>query len=250
MNPSVEHRPVQEPGQLFGAIYAALDLELDWELLGRAYCEGDSSEFFDAERRERLLDTGLWIANDLARMFPDTGPRRSVYVGAAVAELAPILVEHLVLGREVHWLNLDTEESRELARALGSVGASFGVTLPHPSARSLGEFAAGTCDHAWLVSVLTDPDAFPALHDELYGRHGTELATGRGVLAQEHARATELARALLRCAAGPAILSTTDDELALLVPLARELGHGIDIPTSFRESALVGDRVRHCQITT
>jgi hypothetical protein len=148
---------VSTPVQLFGAVHAALELELDWEQLGRSYCEGDGGTFFDAGLRERMLDTGLRLADDLARRFALDGPRRSLYLGAAVAELALILVEKLVLGREVIWLNLDSIETREIARATSEVGARFGVPLPRPSFESLDAVAAGSCDHLWMVSVLTDP---------------------------------------------------------------------------------------------
>src|SRR5688500_16210314 len=98
----------------FGAVFAALQAELDWRALGGAYCEGDASGFFDEQLRGRMLDTGLLWADDLASRLDPEGPRRSLYVGAAVAELAPILAEHLVLGREVRWLNLAGPETSEL----------------------------------------------------------------------------------------------------------------------------------------
>src|SRR5688500_13153035 len=96
--------------QRFGAVFAVLQAELDWRALGSAYCEGDASGFFDQELRARMLDTGLLWADDLASRLDAKGPRRSLYVGAAVAELAPILAEHLVLGREVRWFNLPGPE--------------------------------------------------------------------------------------------------------------------------------------------
>ncbi len=235
--------------QLFGAVHAALELELDWELLGRAYCEGDASEFFDAALRERVLDTGLRLADELAGRFAADGPRRSLYLGAAVAELAPMLVEHLVLGREVIWINLAGEESSELARALNVVGAKLGVGLPVPSFDSLDRVDKASCDHLWMVSVLTDPDAFPALHDELYQRAGSDLATGRGSLSDDRRRANELCRGLLQRAASPCTLCSSDEELEVLGPLALAFGLQLEVPSVSRDSAIVGDQVRICRLT-
>lgn len=231
----------------FGAIYAQLEWELDWELLGRSYCDGDGSAFFDSRRRARILDTGLRLADDLAARLRARGPRQSLYVGAATAELAPILVEHLLLERKLVWLNVDSPEIRELARALGIVAARNAIELPLPVAKlALGP---GSCDHIWIVSVLTDPEHFPALHDDLYERVGGELAAGGGSLSEDLRRARELARTWLACAAAPCTLSTTDEELTLLAPLAAERGLRLEIPAQGRLSALVGDRVRLCSLT-
>ena len=239
---------MQEAIQTFGAALTELLGELDWARLGRVYCEGDGSEFFDDERRERLLDIGLRIADELATALPQGGPRRSLYVGAAVAELAPILAERLVLGREVVWLNLPGEETDELARALRAVGERLGLALPAPSTDALATLPEAPFDHLWMVSVLTDPDAFPALHDELYERAGGPLATGRGELGEERERAKALAEALLARAAPEALLSTTDEELTVFEPLARRLGRALEVPKTSRLTAVVGDRLRYCSL--
>jgi len=42
--------------QLFGAVLDTIQAELDWEGLGRAYCEGDGTDFFHDELRERWLE--------------------------------------------------------------------------------------------------------------------------------------------------------------------------------------------------
>jgi hypothetical protein len=239
---------VSASAERFGEIYAQLDAELDWQLLGRCSCEGDGSEFFDDELRERILDTGLLVADDLAGKLPKRGPARSLYVGAAVAELAPMLVEQLVLGREVVWLNLDSAELRELDRALEAVSNRCAIELPRPA--SALQLAAASCDHVWIVSVLSDPEHFPALHDDLYGRAGSELATGRGDLREDRDRALALARHWLECCALPCILSSTDEELSLLAPLAASLGLALEVPERAQISAVVGDRIRHCSVLT
>lgn len=208
--------PDPRAAERLAAALGELEAELDWPGLGAAYCEGDARGFFDAERRARLLDVGLALADEVAARLPARGPRRSLYVGAAVAELAPLLVEHLVLGRELRWHLLPGPELDELSRALARVGERLGLDLPRPDPCPLESVAPQPCDHLWLVSVLTDPDAFPALHDALYDRAGTPRATGRGDPSAESARADALVDALLAHAAPDALLTTTTDEWPLV----------------------------------
>jgi len=235
---------VEQRVRRFGALMAALEDELQWELLGRTYCDGDGTDFFDAGRRERVLDVGLRFADDLGGRLAPGLEHQSLYLGAAVAELAPILFEHVVLGRRVHWLNTENPECRELTRALGAVCEREGVAPIAPSSRASDSLEAGCCDHLWLVSVLTDPEAFPALHDELYQRAGGLLATGRGDLHEERGVARRLARNVLERADRRALLCTTDEELEIVLPVARELGRTLEPLPGGRISALVGDRVR------
>jgi hypothetical protein len=236
--------PDPRAAERLAAAWAELEAELDWERLGASYCEGDARTFFDAERRAHVLDTGLALADDVAARLPSNGPDRSLYVGAAVAELAPMLVERLVLAREVRWHLLPGPEFDELARALARVGERLALDLPRPDPRPLEDVAPVSCDHLWLVSVLTDPDAFPALHDALYERAGTPEATGRGDPTAEGARAAALVLALLAHAAPGALLTTTTDELPLLrerLPADARVEPG-------RLTALVGDRVAQVRL--
>jgi hypothetical protein len=227
----------------FGAAIAALDEELDWELLGRAYCEGEGSSFFDADLRERIIDTGLLFADDVASAL-GSGTGRSLYLGAEIAELPLILAEHLVLRRRVEWLNVDAPHVREIARAIEAVGARLKVELPKPSTRAIASVEPKTCDHLWMASVLTDPDHFPALHDALYERAGTRLATGRGDLDDDRRRADVLVTGLLERAADPCVLTTTDEEWTLVAPLAVQLGFDVELARNGRLTAIVGDLVR------
>ena len=235
---------------LFGAAWCELVAELDWALLGRTYCEGDGSSFFDEALLEQVLDTGLDLVDGLAAALPRAGAARSVYVGAAVAELPLLLGEVLVMGREVHWLNLPGPEVVELRRGLQVVGAKLGVRLPQPETHNLTHVPDASCDHVWLASVLTDPDAFPALHDRLYERVGGALATGRGDAAADLARAEQLVREVLAKATRPALLSTTDEELELIVPIARTLGLQLSVPTTGTLSAIVGDTLRYVRVAS
>lgn len=224
-----------------GAVLAALFDELDWPLLGASYCEGDARDFFDHERREHVLEVGLQTADELARSLPDDGPQASLYLGAALAELVPMLVESLVLERAIHWFNLPGPEFDELTRALGAVGATFAVALPVPQSVPLADAQPQPCDHLWMASVLTDPEAFPALHDELYERRGTPAATGRGDLAAERARAAQLVDCALAWSAREFLFSTSADEAGEIA--ARLMARGLRCVSSqpLPDSALVGD---------
>lgn len=225
--------------EAFGAALAALDAELDWELLERLYCWDDGEGFFSDEQREALWDAGLQIAaglsDRLAELSAD-GPRRSVYVGAAVAELVPMLVESLVLGREVRAVNLPGPEVDELNRALEAVGVALRLETAEVS---------GVYDHLWVVSVLTDPEAFPALHDELYGRSGAD-ATCRGDLVAERAQAGRLVESWCAGLARPALVSTTDEEVGFFEAEAALQGRRFKVPEIGRLTAIVGDTLRHC----
>lgn len=247
MRASGERRGIVEPMDdalsTFGAAVSAIDAELDWELLGRSYCEGDGSEFFDAALREKILDTGLRFAEDIAGALGDARGR-SLYFGAEIAELPLILAEHLVMGRRIEWLNIECAQTTELVRAIQAVSARLSVELPFPSRRALADIEPASCDHLWMVSVLTDPDSFPALHDALYERSTGPLATGRGSLEDDQRRANLLTEALLDRAAPHCVLSTTDEERSLVEPLVLRRGWTLEFFPGGRLSSIVGDRVR------
>lgn len=241
----------RERRALFASALAALDRELDWELLGASYCREGGREFFPPEQRAAILDAGLRFAGDvgeaLETLLPPSGPGASLYLGAAVAELAPILYETLVAGRRLDWHNVPGTEADELDRALARVEEELGTALPRP--RTEGSPAdAAPYDHVWCASVLTDPDAFPALHDELYERRGGPLAVGGGDLRRERAAAEQLVGKLVDSAAPVALVSTTDEELSFFERAAERRGSVLEVPERGRLSGIVGDVVRVCRL--
>lgn len=131
---------------------------LDYEKLGRVYCYEGGNEFWRAKRKpcERL---GSQVAQALLRKLPRGG--RSLYVGAGVAELPPLLAEALELGRTVEPFNLRRSEVSVLNRACRGTSVEF-------SARD-ASLAQGRFDHLWIVSVLNDPERFPDLSPLSYG---------------------------------------------------------------------------------
>jgi hypothetical protein len=226
--------------QRFGEALGRLEEELDWQALGRLYCYEGGEDFFPPEQVEAQREAGLQVAAALGERLRPGG--RSLYVGAALAELVAILCEALVLEREVVAVNLRGPEALELNRALAAVEKRCGFALPRIGFRRL-ETIAGRFDHGWLVSVVNDPEAFPALHDHLYGRTGA-LAVGGGDLARERKRATRLVDAWLERLEDGALLATTDEELPLIQPRIAAADGVLELEELAILSAIVGDPIR------
>ena len=131
---------------------------LDYATLGPVYCYEGGDEFWKA-KREPCQQLGLAIAQALSRKLAPQG--RSLYVGAGVAELPPLLVEALELGRTVEPYNLRRAEVTVLNRACRPWPVRFQA---QDAAKARGRF-----DHLWIVSVLNDPERFPDLSPFSYG---------------------------------------------------------------------------------
>ncbi len=132
---------------------------LDYETLGTIYCDEGGDEFWQAHRQP-CQQLGVTLATELKPRLGING--RSLYVGAGVAEIPTLLMEHHELHREVMACNLRTEEVEVLNHACTPFNLSFTAT----NAQDIqGEF-----DHIWIVSVLNDPELFPELSALSYGR--------------------------------------------------------------------------------
>lgn len=233
--------PLESDQARFAAALLALEQELDWRALGQHYCHEGGEDFFSAEQIEAQREAGLRFAADVAEAvagLPKAKP--SLYVGAGVAELAPILCERLLLRRELSIVALPGPEPRELNRALSAVEARLGVPLPRWSTRPLSGLARRGFGLLWFVSVLTDPETFPALSRLAYSERRPRPAT----LARDRERATALLEAALGRLEAPAELFTTDEELPLMTETARRLGWILEPGERARLSPIVGDPVR------
>lgn len=229
-------KAIEEFFALKGHVWAALD----WASLGAVYCDGPAPDFFDEERRAAIADIGLAAAVELTGQLPVGG--KSLYVGAGVAEVLAVCVEALLAERFVQITTLPGFEPRELDRVLGATAHA----LPRFSGPAFDEAQFdGPFDHVWIASVFNDPDAFPALHDHLYERF-TEAdgATGRGLVAEDRARATAWMERLEGELAPVAVLSTSDEEWSLWEPFLKQRGWRTTAVDEGHVSALVGDRVR------
>lgn len=239
--------PDPEDLAAFSQALACLDETLDWVALGKAHCHEDGEDFFDEEQREAIQDAGLHFAGDLGERLGPKG--RSLYVGAGVAELVPMLFEALVLHRDVRALCLPGDIADLLNKGLQAARAETGRKLPVLATSPWKSEDHRPIDHLWMVSVLTDPEAFPALHDRLYKRRGSELATRKSSMSKDRPKATALIERAVKTLQTPAWLSTTDEELELIGPVLRDRGIKLDAPDLARLSAIVGDSVRLCRLT-
>ena len=232
-----------------GMVLARLEETLDWDTLGHEYCHEGGESFFGEEQRVAIRETGLLMAADLQDALvalPDDSPGQSLWVGAALAELVPILTDHLVLGRMVHWHNIECDETTELNRALEFVERETGTGLPRINTEPCP--IHNHYDLLWMVSVLTDPGAFPALHFHLYEREDTEGAVRSGQLEEEGGRADEWTRNLLRQVATPGVLVTSDEEFGFFEAAAETCSRVLVVPEQGRLSGIVGDVVRFYQV--
>src|SRR5262245_30627370 len=132
---------------------------LAYRNLGNVYCYEGGEEFWRV-KREPCRRLGLRVSRALSARLRTGG--RSLYVGAGVAELPPLLVEVFDLQREVAPYNLRRAEVAALNRACRGTPVRF-------HARD-GVTARGPFDHLWIVSVLNDPERFPHLSPLSYGR--------------------------------------------------------------------------------
>jgi len=132
---------------------------LDYGTLGHVYCYEGGMEFWRT-KREPCRRSGLRTAGALLSRLPPGG--RSLYVGAGVAELPPLLVETLDLRRQVFPYNLRRSEVASLNRTCRATPIRF-------RAKEAAS-ASGWFDHIWIVSVLNDPERFPHISSLSYGR--------------------------------------------------------------------------------
>ncbi len=253
-SPSSVPRP--DPAAAFAEAVLGLEDELDWELLGRLYCAEGGEDFFPPAQVEAIREAGLRFAADLGAVLPAVagplgpGGPASLYVGAGVAELIPALGEALVLGRRVVFQNLEGPEGDELKRALGAVAVIRAAPLevllgPLEDVVPEREAAFG---HVWMTSVLTDPEAFPSLHDEAYGRADSGPVRP-AVLEREHRLAKRLVARVIDRLEVPGILTTTDEELPFFEAAFLHRGLRLSAPKSARLSAIVGDPVRTSRVS-
>src|SRR5712691_10449608 len=81
---------------------------LDYAALGPIYCDEGGDAFWE-ERRGPCQELGIKLATVLRDRLRPGG--RSLYVGAGVAELPPLVMETAELGRTVAAYNLRTDEA-------------------------------------------------------------------------------------------------------------------------------------------
>ena len=261
-----------DPAALFAACLTLMEEELPWEELGKLYCHEGGETFFEPAQVEAMREAALKITADLAAALEEMeapaggspAPGSSLYVGAAVAELVPAFCESLILGRQVRLVNLPGPEVSLINAALGRVEKRLEADGALGTGPKLPRLEVDThatdklrFDHLWISSVLTDPQAFPALHDELYDllpRKGKEpvedekTPTGKGNLHAERKQARDLLRKFVSRVDAPGVLTTSDEEIELLRVAFEERGLSLKALRPARLSAIVGDPIRSYRI--
>ncbi|WP_447600089.1 hypothetical protein [Nitrospira sp. Nam80] len=204
---------------------------LDYAALGPVYCDEGGDEFWKAKRglcRRR----GGTIAAALRKKLTLGG--RSLYVGAGVPEIPPLITELMESKRTVDAYNLRGKEVSVLNRACSTMGLRF--------ERGDAGHARGRYDHLWIVSVLNDPERFPDLAALSYGR-ATPLTFNSKRFEAERRIVRQLVNRCLRILRRPGWVTTTTEEVQWIA----EWCHRRAIPYAVEEkqypTATVGDPV-------
>jgi len=209
---------------------------LDYGALGPVYCYEGGDEFWRAKRGlcERL---GSLVAVALRRKLRRGG--RSLYVGAGVAELPPLMMEKMELGRTVESYNLRRVEVSALNRACHSISLTFHAM---DAAKAKGRF-----DHLWMVSVLNDPERFPHLSPLSYGR-GNPLTLDTRKFEKERRIVRALVAGCMGKLARPGLVTTTTEEVIWIAEWCHRHRVPYLVGKRYYPTALVGDPICFMQI--
>jgi hypothetical protein len=174
---------------------------LDYAALGAIYCDEGGDTFWE-ERRGPCQELGGKLAAVLRDRLRQGG--RSLYVGAGVAELPPLVMETAELHRTVAAYNLRADEAAVLNRACAALPLEF-------QAKDARE-AEGPFDHLWIVSVLNDPECFPELGALSSGR-ANPVTFDPTVFTIERQAVLTLATGCLEKVARQALVTTSVEEI-------------------------------------
>jgi hypothetical protein len=204
---------------------------LDYSALGPVYCDEGGDEFWKAKRGLCRRRGGM-IAAALRKKLAAGG--RSLYVGAGVPEIPPLMMEIVELDRSVSAYNLRGKEVSLLNRACKKMGLRF--------ERGDAGHARGRYDHLWIVSVLNDPERFPDLSALSYGR-ATPLTFNPGRFEAERRLVRRLVNRCLGKLRRPGWITTTTEEVQWIA----EWCHRREIPYAVEDkrypTATVGDPI-------
>ena len=204
---------------------------LNYRRLAEIYCYEGGEEFWRA-KREPCRRLGLQVADALVRRLPHGG--RSLYVGAGVAELPPLLVEALALHRAVVPCNLRRAEVSSLNRSCRGLPFRF-------HASDAGK-TRGTFDHLWIVSVLNDPERYPQVAALSYGQ-AVPLTFDPAAFVKERRILRMLVSRCLSKLRLPAIITTTVEEANWIADWCHRKSVWYRVERRQFETALVGDPI-------
>ncbi len=204
---------------------------LDYGTLGPVYCYEGGDEFWRAKRGP-CLRLGSRVAALLKKKLKRHG--RSLYVGAGVAELPPLIMEVAELGRTVKPYNLRKAEVATLNRACRAIPLTFHAV---DAAKAKGPF-----DHLWMVSVLNDPERFPNLSPLSYGQ-GNPLTLDPVQFDKERRIVRALVARCMGKLARPGLVTTTTEEVIWIAEWCHQHGVAYRVGKRYYPTALVGDPI-------
>lgn len=209
---------------------------LDYGALGPVYCYEGGDEFWRAKRRlcNRL---GSRVAVVLRRKLGRGG--RSLYVGAGVAELPPLIMEMMELDRTVEPYNLRKAEVAALNHACHLIPLTFHAA---DAASAKGRF-----HHLWMASVLNDPERFPHLSPLSYGR-GNPLTLDPLKYDTERRIVRALVARCMGKLARPGLVTTTTEEVIWIAEWCHRHRVPYRVGKRYYPTALVGDPICFIQI--
>ena len=226
--------------QLVARLFAALD----YRALGEIYCDEGGEAFWSAHRDPAQTMGEAW-ADALAMRLSRAG--RSLYVGAGVAELPALAMEVSELGREVVVTSVDAAECASLNGSLGAVGLLERIRFECVDGGDAAKKRGGY-DHLSIVSVLNDPERYPAVSGLTYGRTPPVLLDVDGFVEERAALQRLLAEVLLGLRL-PGWITTTYEEVAWILAGAEELSLQVDADEDGVETAIVGDPIGFLRVT-
>lgn len=215
-------------------LIARVFARLDYAALGPIYCDEGGAAFWRTKRGP-CETLGVALAGVLLGRLRPGG--RSLYVGAGVAELPAALAEALELNREVAAFNLRRPEVALINRALAAREGPAWRLRAGDARRARGAF-----DHLWLVSVLNDPERFPALSALSYGRANPVTFDPRA-FARERTAVRALADACLDKLTASALVTTSVEEIPWVTDWAARRGRRCTVEPEDYPTALVEDPV-------
>jgi hypothetical protein len=210
---------------------AAIFRRLDYAALGPVYCDEGGDEFWKA-KRSICQRRGSTIAAALQPKLAAGG--HSLYVGAGVPEIPPLIMEIMDLKRTVAACNLRSTEVQVLNQATADGGLRF--------TRGDGGYAPGGYDHLWIVSVLNDPERFPDLSALSYGR-ATPLTFNPTRFKKERRIVRQLVNRCLGKLSRPGWVTTTTEEVQWVAEWCHRRGVTYTIEEEQCPTATVGDPV-------
>lgn len=204
---------------------------LEYDTLGPVYCYEGGEEFWKAKRGP-CLRLGSIVAEALLKRLKPGG--RSLYVGAGVAEIPPLLIECFDLKREVSPYNLRRAEVDSLNRSCRTTPLRFqGVDATK---------ASGQFDHIWIVSVLNDPERFPHVAPVSYGRADPVTFDPAGFRKERRIVQSIVNRCLSKLSL-PGLVTTSTEEVVWIADWCHRKNIPYLVERQQYRTALVGDPI-------